>query len=379
MISMRAAFGIAGGRVGTSRWRRFVARFDWVLFVTILVVAAIGLANLYSATHRTPHSVKFESQMVWMAIGLVLFLAVSNIDYHVWHRLAWPALAMSVVAIVAVRFVGDGEGNGAQRWLHVVPGLRFQPSELAKIAIILAVGRLIHDGHTGSRKLIEGALPVLGMLAAIGLIAVQPDLGTASVIALIVGSVCLLLARNLIPIAAAAAAGLAMLPLLWDHMHGYQKARVLAFLDPAADPTGTGWHTQQSIFAVGSGRLTGKGYLEATQNHFNFLPEYWTDFPFSVWAEEWGFIGSVAMLAVFVFLILWVVNLASNARDPFGTAICVGVGAMLFWHVVINIAMVLGLAPVVGITLPLVSYGGSSVVTIFLGLGLVSSVSMRRT
>ncbi len=379
MISMKGAFGIAGGRIGTSRWRRFAVRFDWVLFVTVLVVAAVGLANLYSATHRTPHSGKFESQIMWMGIGAAVFLVVSNIDYHVWHRLAWPLLGASGLAIIAVRFIGDGEGNGAHRWLQLFAGIRIQPSELAKIAVIIALGRMIHDSQTSARRPLEAALPILGLLLPVGLVAIQPDLGTSIVLALIIISVSLLLVRNLIPIAAAIGASTALLPLLWDHMHGYQRARVLAFLDPAADPTGTGWHTTQSIFAVGSGRFAGKGFLEATQNHFNFLPEYWTDFPFSVWAEEWGFLGSVGMIALFAFLILWIINIASNARDPFGVALCVGVASMLFWHVTINIAMVLGLAPVVGITLPLVSYGGSSVLTILIGLGLVSSVSMRRT
>jgi rod shape determining protein RodA len=180
------------------------------------------------------------------------------------------------------------------------------------------------------------------------------------------------------PLVTAAAGGLVLVPFLWQGMQAYQKARVLAFLDPAADPTGTGWHTQQSIFAVGSGRLTGKGFLNATQNQLNFLPEHWTDFPFSVWAEEWGFVGSVALLAVFAFLVLWVLHIAFRAPDRFGTVTCLGVGAMLFWHVVVNVAMVIGLAPVVGVTLPFISYGGSSTVTFLVGLGLVASVSLRR-
>jgi rod shape determining protein RodA len=211
------------------------------------------------------------------------------------------------------------------------------------------------------------------------MIAFQPDLGTAILLGLVVGSVCLLLVVKLWPFAAGVGTAVAVLPLLWDHMRGYQKDRVLAFIDPAADPTGAGWHTQQSIVAVGSGRISGKGFLDATQNHFDYLPEHWTDFPFSVWAEEWGFIGSIALLAVFLFLILWTVNVALQSRDRFGTALCLGVAALLFWHVAVNIAMVVGLAPVVGVTLPFISYGGSSTITFFIGLGLVSSVSQRRT
>jgi rod shape determining protein RodA len=153
---------------------------------------------------------------------------------------------------------------------------------------------------------------------------------------------------------------------------------VLAFLDPSADPTGDGWHTRQSIMAVGSGRVTGKGAMEGTQNQFDYLPEHWTDFPFSVWAEEWGFVGSVALLVLLGFLIFWTINVAMVARDKSGVVICVGVAAMLFWHTLVNVMMVLGMAPVVGVTLPFISYGRSSLLTFFLALGLVSSVSLRR-
>jgi rod shape determining protein RodA len=267
--------------------------------------------------------------------------------------------------------------KGSQRWLDL-GGIHLQPSELTKIAVILALARLLHDRARDelSRPLVLAA--VVALLLPVMLVGIQPDLGTAILLALIIGSVSALLAVRLWPIEGAVAAALALLPLLWDGMQPYQKSRVLAFLDPSADPTGAGWHTQQSIFAVGSGRVGGKGFLNATQNQLNFLPEHWTDFPFSVWAEEWGFVGSVALLAVFGFLVLWVVNAATRAPDRFGTAICLGVGAMLFWHVVVNVAMVIGMAPVVGVTLPFISYGGSSTVTCFIGLGLVASVSLRR-
>jgi rod shape determining protein RodA len=161
-------------------------------------------------------------------------------------------------------------------------------------------------------------------------------------------------------------------------MEDYQKARVLALMDPEAAPLTKGWQTQQSLLAVGSGRITGKGYGEATQNRFNFLPEHWTDFPFSVWAEEWGFVGALGLLVLFALLVLLCVNAAARAPDRFGTAICLGVAALIFWQLVVNVGMVLGMAPVVGVTLPLISYGGSSMLTILIGLGLVSSVSMRR-
>ena len=367
---------LAGPAIGTSGVRRFLRRFDWPLFGLIVLMAGIGLANLYSATARTAHSGKFDSQLVWTSIGLGCFFLFAAIDYRSLHRLAWMGLAAVLVAIVLVRLLSDPI-KGSVRWLEL-GGIRFQPSEIAKLAVIVALARLLHDRareELGPGELVAG---LFGLIATVMLVASQPDLGTSILLTSIIGSVAALLAERLWPLVAAAAVGLSLTPLLWERMHEYQRSRVLAFLDPAADPTGAGWHTQQSIFAVGSGRATGKGFLNATQNQLNFLPEHWTDFPFSVWAEEWGFVGSIALLVVFAFLTLWIVNAAMRAPDRFGTAICLGVGAMLFWHVIVNVAMVVGLAPVVGVTLPFISYGGSSTITFFVGLGLVASVSLRR-
>jgi rod shape determining protein RodA len=363
--------------IGGGRWRRFLARFDWPLFLTLAVLVGIGLANLYSGTARTPHAFRFDKQVIYTVAGLGLYVLLTVIDYRTLHRLAWIALALAILAILGVRLLSDPI-KGSQRWLEL-GAVNVQPSELAKIAVVMALARLLHDRSQGEMKSPAELAPALLALAVpVLLVAYQPDLGTAILICLTATSVSFLLSVKLWPLVVGAAAALATLPLLWDRMHSYQKDRVLAFLDPSADPTGTGWHTQQSIFAVGSGRMSGKGFLNATQNHFNFLPEHWTDFPFSVWAEEWGFMGSVALIGVFGFLILWIVHVAMSARDRFGTAICLGIAAMLFWHTVVNIAMVLGIAPVVGVTLPFISYGGSSTITFFVGLGLVSSVSLRR-
>lgn len=362
--------------VGTSGWRRFLHRFDWPLFACVALLAAVGLANLYSATARTPHFVKFENQLVWTSIGIGLFFLFAAVDYRSLHRLAWIGLAITLAAVIAVRVMSDPI-KGSQRWIDL-GGIHLQPSEMAKLAIILGLARLFHDRARDELGRIEFFGALIGICVPVALIASQPDLGTSILLALIIGSVSVLLAVRLWPLVLAAAGGMALTPLLWERMHPYQRGRVLAFLDPAADPTGAGWHTQQSIFAVGSGRMTGKGFLNATQNQLNFLPEHWTDFPYSVFAEEWGFVGAVLLLAVFAFLTVWIVNIATRAPDRFGTAIGLGVAAMLFWHVIVNVAMVIGLAPVVGVTLPFISYGGSSTLTFFVGLGLVASVSLRR-
>ncbi|MBT8495371.1 MAG: FtsW/RodA/SpoVE family cell cycle protein, partial [Deltaproteobacteria bacterium] len=243
--------------LGAGRWRRRLAHFDWVLFGAVLLLAVIGLVNLYSATHDTAHSAKFSLQLRWMVIGFGAFFAVTAIDFHTWHRLAWFGLGFAILALLAVHLFGDAS-KGAARWL-VFGAVRIQPSELAKIVVIIAMARLLHDRGTGDLRLGDS----LGLLVAIVLpvliVATQPDLGTASLLALIILSVSLLMSKRTMEIGIGIGGMIALLPLLWEVMHDYQKARVLAFIDPSADPTGSGWHAQQSILAVGSGQLTGKG------------------------------------------------------------------------------------------------------------------------
>ncbi|HWU91148.1 MAG TPA: rod shape-determining protein RodA [Kofleriaceae bacterium] len=365
-------------RIGVSRWRRFRAAVDWPLILTILALAAIGLLNLYSATRGTRHHAKFDTQVQWMVVGLIAFVISTVVDYRAVVRLAWIGLGAAIFMLVVVRLLGDGaHGKGSYRWLNVF-GMGIQPSELAKLMVILALARMFQDGEL-SRYSIEQLVPRLGALVVpIALIAVQPDLGTAVLLGLIVLSVGFLAMPSVWPVVHVTLAGLLAIPILWETMHDYQKNRILAFIDPSSDPTGNGWHTRQSIFAVGSGKIWGKGYGEGTQNQFDFLPEHWTDFPYSVWAEEWGFLGSVFLLAIFGFLLIWILNVALSARDRAGAVICIGVAAMTFWHVLINVAMVLGLAPVVGVTLPFISYGGSSLVIFFCAMGLVANVSLRK-
>lgn len=366
---------IPGPRVGRSRLRTLFTDFDWGLLILVLLLMGLGLVNLYSATFATAHSAKFNQQVVWMCLGLTSYFLCSFIDYRNWHRWAWIFHIAVILAILSVRFFFDPV-KGSQRWI-MLGHLRIQPTELAKLAVIISLARLLQDWDESEKQFREIMPHAALLLLPVLLIAWQPDLGSASVLGLIMLTVSLLLVKTIWPIITCIFVGLASLPLLWERMHVYQQNRVLAFLDPAADPTGAAWQTSQSVKAVGSGQISGKGFMEATQNHFNFLPEHWTDFPFSVWAEEWGFIGSVGMLIVFLLLIFWIVNVAINAQGKFAQAICLGVGAMIFLHTLINVLMVTGWAPVVGVPLPLISYGGSSVLTILTGLGLVSSISKR--
>ena len=357
-------------------FRRVRTHLDWPLIICMLMIAAIGLVNLYSATLHAPKKGLFASQVQWMIVGLLFFVGATLLDYRLWQRIAWWLLFVGIVSVVAVHFIGVTV-KGSRRWLGV-GGIGVQPSEFIKLAVIMALARLVHDRGEDLAPL-GLAARVATLALSVLLIAWQPDLGTATIVGLICLTVALLSARSLWPIFAGLGVMGAAVPFLWAYvLHDYQKRRVLTFMDPAADPSGAGWHARQSIMAIGSGRWSGKGFTEGTQNQLNFLPEHWSDFPFSVWAEEWGFIGSIILIGLYAFLILWTLHIASQARDRFGATICAGVAAMLFWHVMVNLAMVTGLAPVVGVTLPLVSHGGSSVMTIFIGLGLVASVSMRR-
>ena len=340
---------IPGPRVGRSRWRTAFADFDWVLLFLVSMIAALGLLNLYSATYATAHSVKFTQQMMWVTLGTLSYFIFTMIDYRSLQRWTWVAHIGVIIGILAVRFFFEAV-KGSQRWIMLGP-IRIQPTELAKLAVILSLARLLHDWDERSVDKRTVAFSIAALILPVLLVAWQPDLGSASLLGLIILSMSLMLVQTIWPIIVAMLTGLAALPLLWERMHSYQQGRVLAFLDPGADPTGAAWQTSQSVKAIGSGQISGKGFMEATQNHFNFLPEHWTDFPFSVWAEEWGFLGSVGLLMIFLLLILWIVNVGLHAKGKFGQAICVGVAAMIFFHTVVNIMT---------------------------GLGLVSSVSKRR-
>jgi rod shape determining protein RodA len=364
--------------IGVTRWRRFRATIDWPLTITIALITAIGLVNLYSATQGTTHVAKFNQQVGWVAVGAIGFAIATIIDYRALLRVAWIGMAIVVVLLVVVQLLGTASlAKGSSRWINL-GAFRLQPTELAKLAVIMVLARVVGPTDPGAYKWRVLALPGLALLVPVGLIALQPDLGSAILVVLVILSVGYLAMPDIWPMVHVTLGGLGAIPVVWEFMHDYQKQRVLAFLDPAADPTGSGLQMLQSIFAVGSGKLVGKGFMQGTQTHFKYLPEHWTDFPFSVWAEEWGFVGSIALIILYAFLLLWILNVALRARDRAGAIICLGVAAMTFWHVVVNIAMVLGLAPVVGVTLPFVSYGGSSLVTFFVAMGLVASVSLRK-
>jgi rod shape determining protein RodA len=375
-VSKGVGIALPRSQIGVSRWRRFRASIDLPLVFCVIAIAAIGLLNLYSATHGTRNSNKFDKQITRMMIGVAAFVILTIVDYRTWVRLAWVILAGSVLSLVLVLILG-ATIKGGQRWFDL-GSFPVQPSEPAKIALILVIARMFQDGDFDRLPPRDLALRVMALGVPVFLVAIQPDLGTSILLILIAMTIGFMMMTNLWRMVYATLVGLLLIPILWEKMEGYQRNRVMCFLDYEADPNGVCWHTRQSIYAVGSGKVLGKGYMEGTQNRFDYLPEHWTDFPFSVWAEEWGFAGSAFVILLYSFLTLWILNIALTARDKAGAAICIGVAAMTFWHVAVNVAMVLGMAPVVGVTLPLISYGGTSVITFLAAMGLVASVSLRK-
>jgi rod shape determining protein RodA len=356
-------------------------QFDWPLFVAVATLSVVGVINLYSATsvEGSSRGDIYITQIYWLTLGAGVAVLVSAIDYRHYERLGWVAYGFGLVLLVLVFLLGR-DIRGSTRWISL-GGFSLQSSELMKIMLIIALAKYLHhDSKTAGRTLKDLIVPGLIAAVPIGLVLLQPDLGTAVMLALIFGSIMVLTQLKARSLLALVIIFTVSAPISWKFLlHDYQRDRVLAFIDPHADLLDTGWHSHQSLVAIGSGGVWGKGFMQGTQSQHRFLPDQHTDFPFSVWAEEQGLVGVLALLGLYGFLILWAIKIASQAKDRFGAVVAVGVSAMLFWHTAINVGMVTGLLPVVGITLPLFSYGGSSVLATMLGIGLLMNVSMRRS
>ncbi len=359
--------------------RPLLRQLDWGFLALLLLLSGLGLLVLWSASHGPDGAVAGHAarQLRWMALGLAALGCALAVDYRHLQTYAAPLYGGLVVLLVLVLVLGK-TSMGAQRWLPLGP-IQLQPSEFMKIAMAVMAAHLLAREPTappyGWRQIALLAAVAGGPVA---LILVQPDLGTALLVAGVAGAVVLFQGVRRGVLLGVGGVALAAAPLAWLGLRGYQKQRVLTFLNPERDPLGAGYHIIQSKIAVGSGQLLGKGFLEGTQVHLQFLPERHTDFIFSVLAEEWGLVGSVVVLALFALLILWGLDIAAKARDTFGRLLAVGVTSILFFHVSVNVGMVLGLLPVVGVPLPLFSYGGSSVLTTYLVAGILLNIRLRR-
>jgi rod shape determining protein RodA len=360
--------------------RRLFSHVPWGLLVALALLFGIGVANLYSASSlRLEDGLGVESyfrkQLVWGALSAGVFVVGVAIHYRHLRALAWPAYGVGVLLLLGVRFLGKTV-YGAQRWLDLGP-LHLQPTELVKVAVIVVVAKILSrmEGYLGWREL---AKVVAAALVPAALIYKQPDLGSALNILLIVGG--MIVFKGLRPaVFKTLAVGLpALAPLGWFFLKEYQKQRILVFLDPTADPRGAGYHIIQSQIAIGSGGFWGKGFLRGTQSQLRFLPEKHTDFVFAVLGEEWGFVGSILVLFLFCCFLYQIYLVTVEAKDEFGRCLASGVFFYFFWQILINMGMVLGIMPVVGIPLPFLSYGGSSLLVNFCMVALVVNVAMRR-
>jgi rod shape determining protein RodA len=359
---------------------RLVNKFgeiDWIFCLTLTLIAGAGAVMLFS--------IAGSSWMPWAAphlIRYVLFfgimIALSLIDLRVWFALAYPVYGIGVVLLALVDVVGH-HALGAQRWLQLGP-VTIQPSEIMKIGLVLALARFYH-GLSSKKATLSWALliPAFLILLPVGLVAKQPDLGTAMLI-MMTGGIMVVLAGLSWRLIAAGVLGAVVLvpPAIMFGLHDYQRKRILTFLDPENDPSGSGYHILQSKIALGSGGLLGKGYGLGSQSQLNFLPEKQTDFIFATLAEEFGFVGCVSVLILYAAVIFMALRTAYISHSHFGRLAAAGVTATFALYVLINGSMVMGLAPVVGVPMPLLSYGGTVMLTVMVGFGLVMAVRVHR-
>ena len=356
---------------------------DWVLAFLVLTIAGVGLVNLRSAA-EVEGVARHMTQLIWMLLGAGATGLIASFDYRYFQRWAYLLFGGAVSLLVLVLFVyATGESGGAlnnsRRWIDL-GAFHVQPSELMKVGIIVVTARYFADNAQPGGHGLGTLVPILGLVAIpIALVMLQPDLGTALVIFFIFATITWFEGIRGSTLVALGAGALTAIPLLWTLvMADYQKARVIAFLNPRDNLQGDAWQVSQARIAIGSGGLFGKGYLQGTQVQNGFVPEHENDFIFTHHAEQFGFVGCMVMLGLYFALMLWALRVARYGRDRFAVLCAVGVAAFFFWHVTVNLGMVTGMLPVVGLWLPLASYGGSSTLTVMLAVGLLMSISIRR-
>ena len=363
--------------------RRLIQNFDWVTLMTVIAISVIGILTVFSATRQPgvdTQSPLFIKQAVWLVIGLFGLLAAVSFDYVWLSRISLP-LYVTGVALLAVVLVMGKTGMGAQRWISMGP-IAFQPSEFFKLIFIVMLSQYL--SFTRSPVGIGQLLRVFFVIVFLPFVMLvkQPDLGTAIVVLTIFFAIMLAKGLRRQAVAMIVLIGLVSLPFLgnimWTGLKDYQKNRLIAFIDPGADPAGIGYHINQSKVAVGSGEFFGKGFLHGTQGPFRFLPERHTDFIFAVFAEEWGFLGSVVLLFLYLLLILRGLDTVRKAKDEFGRMLAAGITFMFCTYFFINVGMTLGMMPVVGIPLPFMSYGGTALLSNFISAGVLINIRTRR-
>jgi rod shape determining protein RodA len=356
--------------------RQKLWQIHWFFILILTVIASIGFVMLYSAAGGSidpwakRHALRFF-------VGIMLMVVVAIIDIRVWLRYAYVIYLSIFLLLIAVDLVG-AMGMGARRWINI-GFFTLQPSELMKIAIVLALARYFHSGSIDDvRRPTFLLLPIFIVVIPAGFVFRQPDLGTSLILLVTAFGMFFAAGVRLWKFALFGVLGLAALPFVWKNLHEYQQNRVLTFLSPESDPLGTGYHIIQSKIAFGSGGLTGRGFLQGTQGHLNFLPEMQTDFIFTMLSEELGLVGGLSLLSLYIILLVYGFAIATRSRSHFGSLLAMGVTITFFLYVFVNMAMVMGLIPVVGVPLPLISHGGTAMLTLLLGFGLMMGVWVHR-
>lgn len=352
-----------------------LALVSWPFMLLLTAIATIGFVCLYSAGGGIEPWM--GKQLLRFLLGLVGIVIVALIDIRIWMRAAYPVYALCILLLIYVDIRGH-IGMGAQRWINL-GFLQLQPSEVMKIAVVMALARFFHASTAEDVKnpmflivpLALTALPVMLVLA-------QPDLGTAMTIVILSGSILFMAGVSYWMFGVALAVALAILPIAWHFLYDYQKRRILVFMNPESDPLGSGYHIAQSKIAIGSGGITGKGFLQGSQSSLDFLPEKQTDFIFTLFAEEWGLIGGLVLMTLFAMTIAYGYFTALSCQNQFGRLLAIGVVMNFFVYLFINMGMVMGLLPVVGVPLPMISYGGTAMLSVMFGFGLLMSTRVHR-
>ena len=346
------------------------------LVCLLLIIFLFGLLSLYSVADAN-FNPWARNHLIRFVISAILFFIISVIDIKIILKLAYPLFFINILALVLIMFIGT-ETYGATRWIRIA-GVSLQPSEFIKVSLILCLAKYYHSiPIIEANKVSRMIIPVIITLIPVGLVINQPDLGTSIIILIGAGSIFWIVGINYKYFILAFLSACASIPVGWQYLRNYQKERVFTFFNPERDPLGNGYHIMQSKIALGSGGFAGKGYLEGTQSHLNFLPEMHTDFIFTMYGEEFGFIGTFLLLIIYLSIILVSFNLATKSRSSFGKYLSCGLIFLFFSHVFINIGMVMGLLPVVGVPLPLISYGGSSMLATMIGFGLIMNCYINR-
>jgi len=361
--------------------RRYIRNLDWILILTVILLTGIGMVLIASATHGdalASGTNRFvQRQGLFLAINVLVVIGVLLQDYHSLKRISLPLYAFTVLLLLGVMFFGHSS-LGAQRWIQVGP-VTFQPSEFSKAFIIVCLAAFLDERSEYLEQWKDYIPPILFILVPFFLVLRQPDLGTALVFAAIAFSMFWVCGFKIQWIGVLAGAFIVAAPVLWQFLHEYQRNRIRVFLNPELDPFGAGYHVIQSKIAIGSGMLWGKGFMQGTQSQLNFLPENHTDFIFAVAGEEFGFIGAIIILLLYMLLIWRGLTIALNAEDRFGALLASGITGMYLFHVFVNVGMTIGIMPVTGVPLPFLSYGVSSLTTNMLLAGILLNINLRHT